>query len=396
MSDFGELTDYISGICVKRLSAVELAQQHELNGIKAMQSFLNGKAEYDATFLRLDDDDHKIQSSKAKVTWYDAREKDPTRSEFRLYYQENPATTYASEGDLLCLILKTDGSIIFTSAPANSQCELELIELVGKHDSTTFNVLDLHELKAEVSLSKRIVLEELGFEVRADFGNNYLDLINERFGFTFPTTREFSQLAREIAGNHDDFVSADAAILKWWDVEEAMFLQFEGEMINSKLGEGFSDAEDFLSFSQTIRQRRNSRAGYALENHIAHYFDESGVHYAWGAKTENNKKPDFLFPSIESYLDTDTRQSQLTMLGVKTTCKDRWRQVLTEADKIQTKHLFTLQPGISENQTHEMRRAKLQLVVPEPLHDSYRQEQRDWLWSFEEFVGHVISLQTSL
>ena len=68
MSDFGELTDYISGICVKRLSAVELAQQHELNGIKAMQSFLNGKAEYDATFLRLDDDDHKIQSSKAKVT----------------------------------------------------------------------------------------------------------------------------------------------------------------------------------------------------------------------------------------------------------------------------------------------------------------------------------------
>ena len=292
--------------------------------------------------------------------------------------------------------MKTDGSILFTSAPANSQCELELIELVGEHESTTFSVLNLHELKTEVSLAKRIVLEELGFELRADFGSNYLDLIKERFGYNFPSTKEFSGLAREIAGNKDDFVSADAVILRWWDVEEAMFLQFEGEMINSKLGEGFSNAEDFLSYSQTIRQRRNSRAGYALENHIAHYFDESGVHYAWGVSTENKKKPDFLFPSIESYLDTATSQSQLTMLGVKTTCKDRWRQVLTEADKIQTKHLFTLQPGISENQTDEMRRAKLQLVVPEPLHASYRQEQRAWLWSFEEFVDHVISLQTSL
>jgi hypothetical protein len=31
------------------------------------------------------------------------------------------------------------------------------------------------------------------------------------------------------------------------------------------------------------------------------------------------------------------------MLGAKTTCKDRWRQVLTEAIKIPHKHLFTLE-----------------------------------------------------
>jgi hypothetical protein len=30
------------------------------------------------------------------------------------------------------------------------------------------------------------------------------------------------------------------------------------------------------------------------------------------------------------------------MLGVKTTCSDRWRQVLAEADRIQLKHLLTL------------------------------------------------------
>lgn len=43
-----------------------------------------------------------------------------------------------------------------------------------------------------------------------------------------------------------------------------------------------------------------------------------------------------------------------TMLGVKSTCKDRWRQVLSEAKRIDNKHLATLEPGISENQTAEM------------------------------------------
>ena len=42
------------------------------------------------------------------------------------------------------------------------------------------------------------------------------------------------------------------------------------------------------------------------------------------------------------------------MLGAKSTCKDRWRQVLAEDEKISRKHLLTLEPGISEPQTHQM------------------------------------------
>ena len=38
------------------------------------------------------------------------------------------------------------------------------------------------------------------------------------------------------------------------------------------------------------------------------------------------------------------------MLAVKTTAKDRWRQVLVEAERVETKHLLTLQEGISEIQ----------------------------------------------
>ena len=81
------------------------------------------------------------------------------------------------------------------------------------------------------------------------------------------------------------------------------------------------------------------------------------------------------------------------MLGVKTTCKDRWRQVLSEAARIPDKHLLTLEPGISENQTNEMQANRLQLVLPSELHVTYRENQQAWLMSLKEFVSHVMEQQ---
>ena len=77
------------------------------------------------------------------------------------------------------------------------------------------------------------------------------------------------------------------------------------------------------------------------------------------------------------------------MLGAKSTCKDRWRQVLTEAAKIPHKHLFTLEPGISEDQTQQMRFSSLQLVVPRSIVESYTPSQQDWLWDLGGFIDHV-------
>ena len=77
------------------------------------------------------------------------------------------------------------------------------------------------------------------------------------------------------------------------------------------------------------------------------------------------------------------------MLGAKSTCKDRWRQVLAEASKIPAKHLLTLEQGISESQTEQMRNSRLQLVVPQSIQDSYTDAQRDWLWTLREFIRLV-------
>ena len=77
------------------------------------------------------------------------------------------------------------------------------------------------------------------------------------------------------------------------------------------------------------------------------------------------------------------------MLGVKSSCKDRWRQVLAEADRIEQKHLLTLEAAISENQTESMQAKNVQLVLPEELHDTYSDEQRPWLMNVAQFIEGV-------
>ena len=105
--------------------------------------------------------------------------------------------------------------------------------------------------------------------------------------------------------------------------------------------------------------------------------------------TEGNKKPDFLFPGIESYRDAKFSDDRLNMLAVKTTLKDRWRQVLNEAHRIPHKYLFTLQEGVSENQYKEMTAEGITLVVPAMQKKKFPEKIRDGLMSLEEFIARI-------
>jgi hypothetical protein len=116
---------------------------------------------------------------------------------------------------------------------------------------------------------------------------------------------------------------------------------------------------------------------------------ENGIKYVRNKITENNSKPDFMFPGIHEYHDIKYPNERLTMLGVKTTCKDRWRQVLAEAARISSKHLATLEPGISINQTNEMKAFDLTLVLPKSLHETYKESQKAVLLSVSDFILFV-------
>lgn len=82
-------------------------------------------------------------------------------------------------------------------------------------------------------------------------------------------------------------------------------------------------------------------------------------------------RPDIILPDETSYLDSHFPVEKLLVVGVKTTCKDRWRQVLREGRRVSKKYILTMQPGISGNQLAEMRDANVTLVVPRSLHKKY-------------------------
>ncbi len=84
------------------------------------------------------------------------------------------------------------------------------------------------------------------------------------------------------------------------------------------------------------------------------------------------------------------------MLAAKTTCKDRWRQILTEAERIELKHLVTLEPGITENQTDEMKASRVQLISPQALHNSFSIQQQKWLIDIRGFLFTLQSKQSSM
>lgn len=140
-----------------------------------------------------------------------------------------------------------------------------------------------------------------------------------------------------------------------------------------------------------VLNRRKSRAGKSLEHHLSAIFDGNNIRYAAQATTEGNKRPDFLFPSQDAYRDLSFPASKLISLAAKTTCKDRWRQVINEADRLRglPKYLCTLQQGISPAQMDEMQSEYVILVVPKPYIASYPADRRERIWSIYKFVEFV-------
>lgn len=398
----GFLSQYFDGIAFKRLSAVEIntkrSNQHEFNGSKPLRDLLgnNTLTSYPATFVWLGDENEGV-SEESSVTWYDARAKHPTRTEWRLYFKFNLVIDSAQEGDLLIVARRPNKEMYIIIVKADTTFENQLLWLFGVNKKIDFK-FDFLSIEGKndpkIDFAVRYILEEIGIEIQDPDATLLDNILEPYFDKGFPTTREFSLLARNNTTDVCPIEDPDEALMKWVEKEEKLFKRLERVIVQNKLDKGFSesgntDVDGFLKFSLSVHNRRKSRAGHSLENHIEEIFNRNNIKNSRGQITENKSRPDFIFPNIECYKKPDFPLDFLTMLGVKSTCKDRWRQVLSEAKKIKNKHLFTLEPGISENQTWEMQTNQLQLVLPKSLHQTYSQDQQDWLLNLSSFISLV-------
>jgi len=214
---------------------------------------------------------------------------------------------------------------------------------------------------------------------------------------TFPPAAQIvrKSVALRPLPNH----SPDMRLLKRRDCEFELFRSIEQALELPRIRAGFGTIDDFIVHAQTILQRRKSRAGRSLELHVREIFMEEslveGTHFSSQSISEGRKRPDFLFPSQSAYQNADFPASKLRMLAVKTTCRDRWRQILNEADRIRGKHLLTLQEGISESQFREMTAEGVQLVIPHQRMGAFPATIRPHLQTLESFIGDVRLLALS-
>ncbi|GJQ62005.1 MAG: hypothetical protein SCALA702_10580 [Melioribacteraceae bacterium] len=299
----GYLSNYFKGIAAKRLSAVEIdpetSHRHEFNSVAGLKTLFGiSKKILQAKVLYFDTNEDEFLSSDCEMTWYDARENNPDRTEHRLYFRNTAALEKAGAGDLLVIALTNEGEINAFIAKTDSTIEKQLLWLFGisdlaeKFESKTID----DDEDSEISFAFRFIFDELGIEIK-ETADEYLEQMIREFGNSFPSTRKFSEFARKSLGDVDYSERPDNLIMQFFEREEMLFRTFENHIVREKLVSGFGgDVDKFISYSLSVQNRRKSRAGYALENQLENIFTNLEIKFSRGKETENKSKPDFLFP----------------------------------------------------------------------------------------------------
>jgi len=187
-------------------------------------------------------------------------------------------------------------------------------------------------------------------------------------------------------------VSADDRLLKWISAEYLLFRALERKISLPSMQQKFKNVDEFINVAASVMNRRKSRAGHSLENHVEELLKAEKLPFDRQARIDGKVRPDLLIPGKSAYDDPAFPASRLIVAGLKTTCKDRWRQILNEGKRVTEKHLLTLQEAISSDQLAEMHEANVTLVVPKKFHKGYDISTGIRLLSVEGFLLKVRDL----
>ena len=330
-----------------------------------------------------------IPKRTIKIRWQDDFE---TESCFTYYESKNelritrfgrgfPFLKPEQTGALFVFTKQTDVDYSGYFLETDDEIE-EFLDTFGISPTETNSLIDVQRVSAETQ--EKLSIQEF---------INSLDV-------DFPASDVMSAAARAIEEktyDHIEYIrlNPDEKIISWTNMEYTLFRALEYARYGEIITKGFQSVDEFVRVANVVLNRRKSRAGKSLEHHLSAIFDGNCIEYSSQAVTEGNKKPDFLFPSQEAYHDHGFSVDYIVSLAAKTTCKDRWRQVLNEADRLRDKpkYLCTLQQGRSGAQMDEMQAENVILVVPKPYRVTYPKDRRDRIWTLARFVQYVKMLE---
>lgn len=132
----GALRTAFDAVAFKTLTVVETdarkSNQHEFNGSRALQSLFGDASpqRIPTEFVWMPDDGEFVRQS-GLLTWYDARARHPTRSEYRLYYVGNSVTERARAGDFLVIARRRSGPTLLLLAPGGGPAAARIAWMFG-------------------------------------------------------------------------------------------------------------------------------------------------------------------------------------------------------------------------------------------------------------------------
>ncbi|HEY1793333.1 MAG TPA: type II restriction endonuclease [Opitutaceae bacterium] len=310
----------------------------------------------------------KVTKTEVKVVWSNGRETNSivtwygggTRREYRLtrFGKDFPFLDQENVGSLLVIV-----PVSFSEYHAYVVDTDEDIETI--------------QTGLGVEILETVAIYRRGEEQKEETENECLErhFRESTAAFSgFPTSRLLSD---ETLRALDDCIRGfrnvrpDKRLMTSVNAEYRLFRMLERKLCSSAVTQAFRDIDDFLGVAQTILQRRKGRAGLSFQNHFETILRDHSVSFSAQPVLKDNSRPDFIMPSLEAYQDPNFPREKVTVLALKTTCRDRWRQVLEEATDVPRRHILTLQPGISVNQLRQMHKASVSLVVPQELHKEY-------------------------
>lgn len=346
---------------------------------------LISKSAVSMIFSRQELEQGGIPKRTVKINWQDDFE---TESSFTYYASKNelritrfgrgfPFLKSEQTGALFVFTKQTNVNYSGYFLETDEEIE-EFLNTFGISPTETNCPIDVEKISVETQ--EKLAIQEFIDSLKVDF----------------PVSDVMSVAARKIEEktyNHTDYIltNPDEKIISWTNMEYTLFRALEYARYGKIITRGFQSVDEFVRVANVVLNRRKSRAGRSFEHHLSAIFDGNGIEYSAQAVTEGNKKPDFLFPSQEAYHNYDFPVDYIISLAAKTTCKDRWRQVLNEADRLRDKpkYLCTLQQGMSGAQMDEMQEENVILVVPKPYIVTYPKDRRDRIWTLARFVQYV-------
>jgi len=188
--------------------------------------------------------------------------------------------------------------------------------------------------------------------------------------------------------------TSDDRLMDLMKAEYRLFRLVERQICLPEVRRLFKDIDDFLKTAATLMNRRKSRAGRSMENHVEFLLHEAKIPF--DVRPQIQGEPDIVIPGRDAYENPGFPAEKLFAVGVKTTCKDRWRQLMQEAPRVEWKHLITIQEGVSAKQMKQMHDQKITLIVPQKLHSRYPKVKGIHLMNLESFLSTVRNAMAEL